>query len=186
MQILARTGHPDFLDLPWSEPLEEWEHKRLVQVVRGISRHVVRFVEYEGAVYALKELPHQYAHREYHLLRELSRHGLPGVEVVGIAHRPALEDILITRHLEYSLPYRILLARRPMPDMQDRLRDALANLLVRLHLSGFFWGDCSGSAPSGAACATTQSSRVRAASSSPSSSSARPSIAVRSNHSPPP
>jgi tRNA A-37 threonylcarbamoyl transferase component Bud32 len=27
--------------------------------------------------------------------------------------------------------------------MQDRLRDALANLLVRLHLSGFFWGDCS-------------------------------------------
>ena len=27
--------------------------------------------------------------------------------------------------------------------MRDRLRDALANLLVRLHLSGFFWGDCS-------------------------------------------
>jgi Domain of unknown function (DUF4032)/Lipopolysaccharide kinase (Kdo/WaaP) family len=142
-QLVPRPGQPDFLDLPWDDPLEEWNIERLAIVERGISRHVVRFVEYDGTFYALKELPHMYAHREYHLLRELSRHGLPGVAVVGIAHRPDLEDILITRHLEYSLPYRILLARRPLPDMRDRLRDALANLLVRLHLSGFFWGDCS-------------------------------------------
>jgi hypothetical protein len=142
-QLVPRPGQPDFLDLPWDDPLEEWNVERLAIVERGISRHVVRFVEYDGTYYALKELPHQYAHKEYHLLRELARHGLPSVDVVGIAHRPELEDVLITRHLEYSLPYRILLARRPLPDMQDRLRDALANLLVRLHLSGFFWGDCS-------------------------------------------
>ena len=24
LQLIARTGHPDFLDLPWDEPLEEW------------------------------------------------------------------------------------------------------------------------------------------------------------------
>jgi hypothetical protein len=142
-QLVPRPGQPDFLDLPWGDPLEDWNVERLAIVERGISRHVVRFVEYDGTYYALKELPHMYAHREYHLLRELSRHGLPGVDAVGIAHRPELEDVLITRHLEYSLPYRILLARRPLPDMRDRLRDALANLLVRLHLSGFFWGDCS-------------------------------------------
>jgi hypothetical protein len=142
-QLVPRPGQPDFLDLPWDDPLEEWNIERLAIVERGISRHVVRFVEYDGTFYALKELPHKFAHREYHLLRELSRHGFPAVDVVGIAHRPDLEDILITRHLEYSLPYRILLARRPLPDMRDRLRDALANLLVRLHLSGFFWGDCS-------------------------------------------
>ena len=75
MQILARTGHPDFLDLPWTEPLEEWRHERLVEVVRGIRRHVVRFVEYEGAVYALKELPALLAHREYGLLRRLADGG---------------------------------------------------------------------------------------------------------------
>jgi tRNA A-37 threonylcarbamoyl transferase component Bud32 len=142
-QLVPRPGQPDFLDLPWDEPLEEWTTERLAIVERGISRHVVRFVEYDGTFYALKELPHRFAHREYHLLRELSRHGLPAVDAVGIAHRPELEDVLLTRHLEYSLPYRILLARRPLPDMQDRLRDALGNLLVRLHLSGFFWGDCS-------------------------------------------
>ena len=59
LQLIARTGHPDFLDLPWEAPLEEWQHARLVEVVRGIHRHVVRFVEYEGPIgprlYALKE-----------------------------------------------------------------------------------------------------------------------------------
>ena len=30
-----------------------------------------------------------------------------------------------------------------MPDLRVRLLDAGAELLVRLHLSGFFWGDCS-------------------------------------------
>ena len=124
-------------------PLAEWESERLAVVERGISRHVVRFVEYTGSFYALKEMPHRLAHREYRLLRELARQGLPAVEAVGIVHRHDLEDILITRHLEFSLPYRLMLARRPVADLRARLQDALADLLVRLHLAGFFWGDCS-------------------------------------------
>ena len=68
LQLLARTGHPDFLDLPWERPLERWTHERLVNVVAGIHRHVVRFVEYDGRLYALKELPRRYAEREYRLL----------------------------------------------------------------------------------------------------------------------
>ena len=51
--------------------------------------------------------------------------------------------MLITRHLDYSLPYRTLFARGQRPDLRRRLLDALAELLVRLHLGGFFWGDCS-------------------------------------------
>ncbi|HEY2937876.1 MAG TPA: hypothetical protein VGJ25_14835, partial [Gaiellaceae bacterium] len=62
-QLVTRTGHPDFLDLPWSEPLEEWQEERLVEVARGISRHVVRFVDYDGRLYALKELPQRLAER---------------------------------------------------------------------------------------------------------------------------
>ena len=54
LQLVARTGHPSFLDLPWNQALEEWEIERLVDVQRGISRHVVRFVEYDGRLYALK------------------------------------------------------------------------------------------------------------------------------------
>jgi tRNA A-37 threonylcarbamoyl transferase component Bud32 len=143
VQLVPRPGQPDFLDLPWDEPLEEWDSERLAVVERGISRHVVRFVEYDGTFYALKEINHDLAHREYRLLRALANDGMPVVDAVGIVHRPNLQDVLITRHLEYSLPYRIMFARKPVADLRDRLINALANLLVRLHLAGFYWGDCS-------------------------------------------
>jgi hypothetical protein len=144
LQLRARTGHPDFLDLPWEQPLEDWKSDRLVRVVRGIGRHVVRFVDYEGAIYALKELPDELARREYRLLRELAAKEMPVVEAVGVASRAdPLEAVLITRHLDYSLPYRTLFSGPGLPDLGDRLLDAGAELLVRLHLAGFFWGDCS-------------------------------------------
>jgi Domain of unknown function (DUF4032)/Lipopolysaccharide kinase (Kdo/WaaP) family len=149
LQLIARTGHPDFLDLPWEEPLEAWESERLVEVVRGIHRHVVRFVEYGGpdgpALYALKELPAPLARREWQLLRSLAEQEMPVVKAVGIAtdRGDDLEAVLITRHLDYSLPFRTLFARGSVPDVRRRLLDAAAELLVRLHLGGFFWGDCS-------------------------------------------
>jgi hypothetical protein len=154
-QMRRRTGHPDFLDLPWDLPLETWRHERLVDVPRGISRHVVRFVRYGDAIYALKELPQRLAEREYRLLTELDRLFIPVVEVAGlvtgrqVGPRRAgdtfeLEAALITRHLEFSLPYRrVLGATGADQALGDRLLDGLVNLLVRLHVVGFFWGDCS-------------------------------------------
>jgi hypothetical protein len=153
LQLIARTGHPDFLDLPWDEPLAEWESERLVEVVRGIHRHVVRFVEYDAplapALYALKEMPAPIARREYDLLRRLAADEMPVVDAVGVvtdrftADGEELDAVLITRHLDYSLPFRTLFARGSVPDLRRRLLDAGAELLVRLHLGGFFWGDCS-------------------------------------------
>jgi len=144
-QLVARTGHPTFLDLPWAEPLEEWTSDRLVNLIRGISRHVVRFVEYDGALYALKELPERPARREWTLLRRLESQGLPVVEAVGIVtgRGDDLDAVLITRHLEYSLPYRALFAGAAIPDLRTHLLNGLVELLTRLHLRGFFWGDCS-------------------------------------------
>jgi hypothetical protein len=142
-QLVARTGHPDFLDLPWEQPLEEWDCDRFVEVVRGISRHVVRFVEYAEGVYALKELPSRLAHREYGLLRRLNAEVMPVVLAVGVVERADLEAILITRHLDFSLPYRALFSRRPVTNLRRSLLGAQSELLVRLHLAGFFWGDCS-------------------------------------------
>ena len=155
--MVARTRHPDFLDLPWHLPLEEWESERIVEVARGIHRHVVRFVNYDGQLFALKELPDRIAEREYRLLRQLAEAEIPVVEVIGIVGdrsslptTPAypiateeLDAVLITRHLDFSLPYRILFTSHGLPDIQGRLLDAMAELLVRLHLIGFFWGDCS-------------------------------------------
>ena len=144
-ELVARTGHPSFLDLTWDVPLEEWDSPRLVNLIRGISRHVVRFVEYDGALYALKELPERPARREWTLLRRLEGQSLPVVEAVGIVTgRPHdLDAVLITRHLEFSLPYRALFSARGIPDLRTHLLNALVELLARLHLRGFFWGDCS-------------------------------------------
>ncbi|TMC48249.1 MAG: DUF4032 domain-containing protein [Chloroflexi bacterium] len=147
--MVRRTGHPDFLDLPWQLPLEEWTSERLVDVPTGISRHVVRFVEYRDAVYALKELAQRLAEREYRLLAELAGLSIPVVEVAGVVVERSsgdaeeLDAVLITRHLDYSLPYSRVLGVSGAGDLRDRLLDALTNLLVRLHVIGFFWGDCS-------------------------------------------
>ncbi len=149
LQMLARTGHPDFLDLPWAEPLADWESERLVAVPRGVHRHVVRFVRYDETVYVIKELSARLAQREYRLLRHLAEERIPAVEVVGVvtgregtAGRP-LEAALITQLLEYALPYRLLFARESARALREPMLDALVHLLVRLHLVGFMWGDCS-------------------------------------------
>ena len=116
--LLARSGHPDFLDFPWERPLAEWDDARLVDYAKGVSRHVVRFVTAEGRAYALKETSLELARREYGLLRWLAKEGLPAVEAVGVVSGRGTPDgeplpaMLITRHLEFSLPYRILFAGR--------------------------------------------------------------------------
>jgi hypothetical protein len=156
-QMVLRTGHPDFLDLPWHVPLEDWRSDRLVDVPRGISRHVVRFLEYGDALYAVKELSQRLAEREYRLLAELAGLFIPVVEVVGLVVGRGTTDagdstatgggeldaILITRYLDHSLPYTRVIGATGMEDLSDRLLDALTHLLVRLHVAGFFWGDCS-------------------------------------------
>src|SRR4029077_14241961 len=66
------------------------------------------------------------------------------VDPIGIvAERGELDSVLITRHLDFSLPYRLILGRRMLPAPGTSIRAALSELLVRLHLAGFFWGDCS-------------------------------------------
>jgi len=135
--------------LPWRLPLEEWPPEHFVEVDRGIGRHVVRFVELAGALYALKELPPRLAEREYRLLTALEHEAMPAVEAEGIvadrrsSEGEELESVLITRYLEYSLPYRLILGRDALPAPESSIRAGLAELLVRLHLTGFFWGDCS-------------------------------------------
>jgi hypothetical protein len=54
-----------------------------------------------------------------------------------------LSAVLVTRYLDFSLPYRLILSRAVLPAPEPSIRAALAELLVRLHLAGFFWGDCS-------------------------------------------
>lgn len=140
---------PEFFELPWATPLEEWPDSLAVRLPRGRHRHIVRFIEFEGIFFALKELSSELAHREFTVLEFLKEEGLPVVDLVGVADRrkssegEELDAILVTRHLPYSLPYLHLFAGQTVPGLHARLVDALVILLARLHLSGVFWGDCS-------------------------------------------
>ncbi|HEU4329844.1 MAG TPA: DUF4032 domain-containing protein [Lapillicoccus sp.] len=149
LELTAARPDPALLDLPWSVPLEDWPADRLAALPRGISRHTVRFVRVSNRVLAIKEIKVDLARREYSMLRNLERMDLPCVEPFGVVSGRVtpeglpLDACLITRHLQYSLPYRALYSQALRPDTAQRLIDALAVLLVRLHLAGFFWGDVS-------------------------------------------
>jgi Domain of unknown function (DUF4032)/Lipopolysaccharide kinase (Kdo/WaaP) family len=149
IEITAARPDPALLDLPWELPLEDWPADELAALPRGISRHVVRFVRFSGRVIAVKEIKDELARREYGLLRLLNRLDQPAVEPLAVVggrvdvNGQPLESALVTQHLQFSLPYRALFSQTLRPDTAQRLVDALAALLVRLHLAGFFWGDVS-------------------------------------------
>lgn len=146
-EIAAVTG------LPWERPLETWPEDPNLAEKRGISRHIVRLVRATEApdseIYAVKETVAEFANREYRLLRQLSHLGAPSVSPIAVvegrldAQGEELPCALATRFLPYSLPYRVLLSGEVTAHDVMTMANALALLLVRLHLLGFWWGDCS-------------------------------------------
>jgi len=140
-------------NLPWEKPLEEWPEDPSLTAQRGISRHIVRLVrstpDPESEIYAVKETVEEFAKREYEALRELGLRGAPSVSQIAIVNgrfTPKGEELpcaIVTRFLPYSLPYRVVLSGDVTQHEITNMANALAYLLVRLHLLGFWWGDCS-------------------------------------------
>ena len=149
LNITSATVDPALLDLPWNLPLDVWPDSVIAALPKGISRHLVRFVHLSGYVIAIKETSSELARREYDMLRTLQKLDVPCVDPVAVITNRTdvdgneLNSVLVTRHLKFSLPYRALYSQKLRPDTATRLVDALAVLLVRLHIIGFFWGDVS-------------------------------------------
>lgn len=149
LNITSATADPALLDLPWHLPLDAWPNQNIAALPKGISRHLVRFAHLSGRVVAIKETTSEMAKGEYEMLRRLQGLEIPCVEPVAVITNRTDEDgaplnsVLVTRHLKFSLPYRALYSQTLRPDTATRLVDALAVLLVRVHMIGFFWGDVS-------------------------------------------
>jgi hypothetical protein len=149
LNITAATAEPALLDLPWHLPLADWPKENIAALPKGLSRHTVRFAHLGEHVIAIKETLFDLAKREYDMLKRLEKLDVPCVEPFAIiSNRQDLEGnelpaVLITRHLKFSLPYRAMWSQGLRQQTASRLVDALALLLVRLHLAGFFWGDVS-------------------------------------------
>jgi hypothetical protein len=148
-RLANAEDYPKGLQLPWERPLESWSDERCIDIERGLHRNPVRFAPHEGTIYAIKELLEHVAEREYALLRSLEALSLPVVQPVGLVtdrpHPPGDEPrgLLVTRFLQHSMPFRHVISHGATVTQAGQLLDALADLLVNLHLAGFFWGDCS-------------------------------------------
>ncbi|MEV7694820.1 DUF4032 domain-containing protein [Microbacterium sp. NPDC089189] len=149
LSITASAIDPALLSLPWNVPLADWSSSDIVQLPKGLSRHLVRFATLSGKVIAVKETTGAMARREYDMLGNLTRLDVPCVDRFAVidgrrdANGEPLPAALVTAHLKFSLPYRALFTQVLRPNTAARLVDALAVLLVRLHNVGFFWGDVS-------------------------------------------
>ncbi len=148
LDLRLRAGSTELFALPWLEPLGEWDAAvvEFRDIAVGLSRHLVRFVEADGRLWALKELPRRTALHEYTMLRELEQRSMTAVRAAGLVIQPFDDTaILVTHFLERSWQYRRLLLRVPFTSTAHRARlfDAVAGLLVDLHRNGVFWGDCS-------------------------------------------
>lgn len=148
-RLHIRPGNPDFLDLPWDRPIDDWKSDRLVEMPTGVHRHPVRFVGYPEGVYAIKELPRRFATSEYEVLEALEEVTSRAAEPAGLVLREWLDPhveqagAVVTRFVEHAFPYRNLLAGHGFGPRRPQMMDAIAGLLVELHLVGCFWGDCS-------------------------------------------
>lgn len=115
----------------------------------GIHRHPVVFLSHEEGVYAIKELPLRYAVKEFEALRALEERSTRSARPVGLVKRDWLDahiegsGAVITRFVDHAFPYRELVTGTGFGQRRDQVRDALAGLMVELHLAGCFWGDCS-------------------------------------------
>lgn len=129
--------------------VDDWVSGRVVEMPVGVHRHPVTFVAYEEGVFAIKEMPWSLSSKEYDVLRALEEVSTKTAEPVGLVRRPWLDPheeqagAVITRYVRHGFPYRNLLAGAGFGERRDQMLDAVAGLLVELHLAGCYWGDCS-------------------------------------------
>ena len=148
-RLHIRPENPDFLDLPWETPVGEWDNPRLVEMPTGIHRHPVVFAAYDEGVFAIKELPATLAANEFEVLSRLEGFTTRSAEPAGLVERLWLDPdseqaaAVITRYVRYAFPYRTVVSGPGFGGRRTQMLDAVAGLLVELHLAGCYWGDCS-------------------------------------------
>lgn len=148
-KLQIRPGNPEFLDLPWEETIAHWRHPRLVTMPTGVHRHAVVFVAYEEGVYAIKEMPLRLARKEFEVLVSLQERTHRAAIPAGFVERSWLDPheesaaAVVTRFVEHAFPYRRLVSGPGFGSRRSQMLDAMAGLLVELHLVGCYWGDCS-------------------------------------------
>ena len=78
-EFRLRAPTPGLVALPWDRPLSEWvvPDVPLRDIAVGMSRHLVKFVDADDALWAVKDMPPRVAVKEYDVLRSSRTWGCP-------------------------------------------------------------------------------------------------------------
>lgn len=147
--------------LPWEFPIAEWPRRgvEMLDIKRGISRHVVIFVRSGRYSFGIKEISEEISKREISNYEELLLRGIhtlipvgyvvrtaPPIAVqtpIGIQYESGSVSHTVTLLLDRVLPDSELYPRAFTSDNRRKIWDTIAELFVELHTNGVYWGDAS-------------------------------------------
>ncbi|MFA6468766.1 MAG: DUF4032 domain-containing protein [Bacteroidota bacterium] len=147
--------------LPWTQPIAEW-HRFGVQVLdikRGISRHVVIFVKAGRFSFGIKEISEEISRKEIDHYEQMLLRGihtlvpagfvvreeppLPVETPVGIQYEENFVSHTVTVLVNKVLPDSMLYSRNFREENRRKIWEAIVRLFVQLHSNGIYWGDSS-------------------------------------------
>src|ERR1044071_8677905 len=102
-ELRLRAPTPGLLALPWDRPRSEGRPPEVARRDRAVgpSRHLVKFVDADDKLWAVKDMPARIAVKEFDVLRRLEDMGLPAVHPAGLVLQPEFDTaILVTRYHE--------------------------------------------------------------------------------------
>jgi hypothetical protein len=147
--------------LPWNHPISEWEllNQNILNLKRGVSRHLVIFVKSNGYEFAVKEISPHTAKREIANYEEILKRGVHTLLPVGYVVReedPFEIDLPTGKQYEKNetahtvtlianrvLPDSTLFGRKFQEQNHYKIFDAIVELFVDLHTNNIYWGDAS-------------------------------------------
>lgn len=147
--------------LPWYKDLENWTEKdaEFLEIRKGVSRHIVRFIKREKFSFAVKQTSFSAAKKEigaYHKILSCGIHTLipagyivvyrEPIEIktpIGVQYEENVIAFVITILEDKTLPHSILYKYDFQTKNILQIWDAFSELLALLHHNNIYWGDAS-------------------------------------------
>lgn len=146
----------DLENLPWDIPLNEWDekHVKFLDIRKGISKHIVKFVRTKDYSFAIKQTNPISAYFESETFAKLLQRGIHTLIPAGyVFYKKNLFEInadeeesiafIVTILETKSIPHSILFQWDFSEESRKTIYKATAELLASLHTNNIYWGDAS-------------------------------------------
>ena len=146
----------DLENLPWNIPLNKWDdsHVNFLDIRKGISKHIVRFIKTKDYSFAVKQTNPISAYFESETFTKLLQKGIHTLIPAGyVFYKKNLFEMnseeseglafIVTILETKSIPHSILFKWDFSEESRKSIYKAAAELLANLHFKNIYWGDAS-------------------------------------------